>query len=385
MKRICCITGIFPPDIGGPATYVSRFASALQQHGHAVSVVTLGNTAASGADAAAFPFRVTRISRAYPLPIRLLLLFLTLLREGWNYDLWYIHGLELPAVVAGRLLRKRLVMKIVGDHAWERAMNAGITDDLIDAFQQAPQAPKVEWHKRLRAWHTRQVSQVITPSRYLQQLVCGWGVPKERIQVIYNAVEPLPEALPPPLEVRQDMGFAPADQLLITVARLVPWKGIARILAVLPDLPPSVKFLIAGDGPQKANLQALAEQLELDGRVRFLGKLPRTATLRAMRAADAFVLNTAYEGFSHVLLEAMMVGTPVITTPAGGNPELVTHGVNGLLLPSESPEALRDSISALLSDPELRARLRSNGYATVQKYSWERLLRETMMALYDTP
>jgi len=163
--RICLITGIFPPDIGGPATYVSRLSEALQHQGHVVEVVTLGATLSDD------PPYVTRVSRAYPLPFRLLVLFFTLIQHGRHCDIWYINGLEVPAVLAGRLLHKRLIMKIVGDYAWERAMNIGLTSDLIDDFQQKPQMWKVELHKKLRSWYVRQVEQVITPSRYLKHLV----------------------------------------------------------------------------------------------------------------------------------------------------------------------------------------------------------------------
>lgn len=375
--NICLITGIFPPDIGGPATYVSRLAHSLTQQGHDVCVITLGD------DETSYHFPVYRVSRVYPWPVRLGLVFLLLLRYGWSRKLWYINGLELPAVLAGKLLRKRMVMKIVGDYAWERAVNNGATSDLIDAFQRNRQCRKVELHKALRAWYTKQVDTVITPSRYLKSIVCGWGVPETRIQVIYNAVEPVPEDLEPRSTVRERLGFAEDDRLVVTSARLVPWKGIDSLLQAVARLDESVKLLVIGDGPEKNKLTDLAMHLSVTRRVRFFGKLKRYDALAYIKAADVFVLNTQYEGFSHVLLEAMTIGIPVITTPVCGNPELVHHEQNGLLVEQDNVEEVVTQIARALHDNALRERLIQGGRKAVQQYSWELLIRQTMEVLCD--
>ena len=373
--NICLITGIFPPDIGGPATYISRLAYALFQENHDVIVITLGDEKLD------VPFPVQRISRRFPLPLRIFLVFLTLLRHGWHSDVWYINGLELPAVLAGKLLRKRLVMKIVGDYAWERSMNRGLTWDSIDDFQQRSQQSHVEFHKRLRTWLARQVEQVITPSRYLKTLVAGWGVPPERIQVIYNAIEPLPQDLRTNAEIRQELEMSQDDQIIITVGRLVKWKGVESLIQLLPRFENSVKLLIVGDGPEKNKLTEFTEHLNLTRRVKFTGALPRKRVLELLQAADMFVLNTGYEGFSHILLEAMMTGTPVITTSVCGNPELVQHQKNGFLVnPSDSIE-LFQAVASLLNNRTRQEQYIIQGQQTVRQFSWERLLRETTQIL----
>ncbi len=371
--NITLITGIFPPDIGGPATYIRKLAQSLVEQGHRVSVLTPGED-----DGKRLQFPVIRVSRAYPLPVRLMLVFFLLIRTGWRSDTWYINGLELPAVLAGKLLRKRLVMKIVGDYAWERAINANLTSDGIDAFQHTKQPWKVELHKRLRSWYTRQVCTVITPSRYLKSLVCGWGVPENRVQVIYNAVEAIAEDLVTKADIRKQLGLSSDARLVCTVGRLVPWKGIKVLIQVIANFDPSVTLLIVGDGPEKNKLTELSQRLSVTPRIRFVGKAERKQVLSYMQAADVFVLNTAYEGFSHVLLEAMMVGVPVITTSAGGNPELVTDGENGLLAGFNHEEAFFDCISRILDDPVLQTKLSEAGKHSAQSYSWERLLDKTI-------
>lgn len=373
--KLCLITGIFPPDIGGPATYVSRLAGSLHKQGHEVCVVTLGD------DTQALPFPVWRVSRKFPLPVRLLLLFFILLWHGRSFFVWYINGLELPAILAGKLLRKRLVMKIVGDHAWERAMNQGLTTDSIDDFQQTRQLWRVEAHKWLRGWQARLADAVITPSRYLKSLVLGWGVSEERVQVIYNAVEELPQNLPSREVIRQRFGVAEHDQLILTVGRLVKWKGFAELIDAMVSFDETVHLLILGDGPEKNTLTEIAEQSRVAHRVIFGGTAERELVLAAMRAADVFVLNTRYEGFSHVLLEAMAVGTPIITTNVCGNPELVTHEQNGILVAPGDIEALRRQIQRVLTQSSFRQSLIIAGRKTINALAWERLLMQTQLIL----
>ncbi|PIE32004.1 hypothetical protein CSA56_16755 [candidate division KSB3 bacterium] len=383
--KTCIVTGIFPPDIGGPATYVKRFAYALHQKAYPVRVVTL--TPLDGTFSDPLPFRVKRVSRSLPLPLRLVGVFIALLCEGWNCDVWYINGLELPAVLAGKLLRKRLVMKIVSDYAWERAGNQGLTSDNVHEFQCKRQHWKVELHKTLRAWLARLVDMVITPSGHVGNLVRGWHVPEERIQTIYNAVEVLPERLDTKEEAREQLELPEAAAIIVTVGRLIPLKRIDRLIQAIDALNAMEEFqqpvmlLVVGDGPEKNRLTELSAMLNVAELVHFTGQLSRDGVLRALRAADLFVLNSSIEGFSHVLLESMMVGTPVIATAVGGNPELIAHGENGVLIASGNDEELITQLRRMLSEPQLRITLSENGRQTAARYSWDTLLQDTLCVL----
>ena len=379
--RICFITGIFPPEIGGPATYVSRLAEYYTRQGHEVRVVTLG------AEALDLPFRVRRIARRHALPLRLLLVCWACLREGWRSEVWYINGLELPAVLAGKLLRKRLVMKIVSDYAWERAFNQGLTRDSVSAFQQTKQCWKVELHRALRAWLPRQVETVITPGQYVKRLVCGWGVPDNHVQVIYNAIDPLTEEIGAKDVVRRELGLPPDAALLLTVGRLIPLKGIDRVLAAVAQLRAEfgtqrdLQLVIVGDGPEKKRLTEIAATLNLGAAVHFIGQVGHREVLAYMRAADVFVLNSSTEGLSHVILEAMLMGAPVIATAVGGNPELIAPDHSGILIQHGDFDELQAQLKRLLLDARLQETLRDGARQVVQRFSWERLLQETHAVL----
>lgn len=381
--RICLITGIFPPDIGGPATYVSRFAQSLHQEHQHVTVITLGEERLD------FPFPVKRVSRSSPLPLRLFLIFLMLLRHGWRSEVWYINGLELPAVLAGKLLRKRLVMKIVSDYAWERAGNQKLTTDSVLEFQRHRQHWKVELHKALRSWLARQVEAVITPSNHVKNLVCGWNVPPEKIHVIYNAVEPIPGKMGSKQELRQQLNLPETGLLVITIGRLIPLKGIDRLIQVFANLlekhgqESKLHLLIVGDGPEKNSLTEFVKTLNLTAQIHFFGQLERKQALAYLRASDVFVLNSETEGFSHVILEAMLVGTPVIATNVGGNPEIVIDGENGLLVPSGDSDTLEEQICQVLQHPAIQGRLMAGGMRTIQGFSWSHLYQKTTEVLYQ--
>ena len=120
---------------------------------------------------------------------------------------------------------------------------------------------------------------------------------------------------------------------------------------------PTSTLTVAGDGPERAALEGRAAELGLEGRVRFLGSVPRATVLRLFRAADASVLPSSWENFPHTVVESLAVGCPVIATAVGGVPEVVRDGENGLLVAPNDPAALAAAISRFFSDAELRARL----------------------------
>lgn len=150
---------------------------------------------------------------------------------------------------------------------------------------------------------------------------------------------------------------------LVTICRLVEKKGIdvaIRALALLSRRAPQLdwRYDIGGDGPLAAPLQAAVAEAGLSGRVRFLGPLPHSETLRRISEADAMLVPSVtardgdQEGIPVTLMEAMALGTPVCTTRHSGIPELVTHGETGLLADSHDAAALCDNVLAVAQRPD---------------------------------
>jgi glycosyltransferase involved in cell wall biosynthesis len=181
--------------------------------------------------------------------------------------------------------------------------------------------------------------------------------------VLPNPTPPLPEL---PERVHGDR------PLLAFAGRMTAPKALGVALDAVAEVP-EVDLVLAGDGDERVALEARARELGLDGRVRFVGSLPRDEVLSLFRSADAALLSSAWENFPHTLVEALAVGTPAIATSVGGVPEIVTHGENGLLVPPGDPAALAAAIRRFLADDALRARLTAAAAPSAERFSAERI------------
>ncbi|MCL4371207.1 MAG: glycosyltransferase family 4 protein [Chloroflexi bacterium] len=373
------VSNLFPPDIGGPATYVSRLSHDLHRRGHSVQLVVCAEDPAAGGK---YPFPVRRVSRQTFMPLRMLIVLLWVIWHARRADVVYVNGLELPGVLGSRLMRKPAALKVVGDFAWEYAVRHGWTDDGIDHFQSARYGWKVELVRRVEHWYAQHVGRVITPSLYLKSIVSGWGVPPQRISVVYNALTSRFDGKTTQEEARRAVGLE--GTLVLTVARLYKWKNIDVLIRLVPDLPSESKLVIVGDGPEEAFLRGLAAELGVDDRVVFVGRVPQSQVALYLRAADVFVLNTRYEGLSHTILECMDVGLPVVATAVGGNVahQLIEDGVNGFLVPVDDRTQIVSAVRKLLHDKEVRDGFVERSKEKVKDSSWDRLV-DTVVATLD--
>jgi glycosyltransferase involved in cell wall biosynthesis len=216
--------------------------------------------------------------------------------------------------------------------------------------------------------HSHLISQTVAVSGGVRQsLVRRAGLPTRRVQVIHNGIEaPLPvqDAETPGIPPRR-----PGEVRLGYFGRLSPEKGLRVVLEAMADLTartPGVRLLIAGDGPQRAELTALCARLGLADCVSFLGFRPDARAI--MTRVDVVVHAPLYEGFGLAVLEAMAAGRPVVVTDApGGLSEIVSADENGLVVPAESPGALADALQRLVQDPAARHRLGKHGAERFQE------------------
>lgn len=384
--RLCVVAGSFHPEVGGPSTYLHRLIPALIERGHQVSVVTHTRARRSGLDSS-FSYPVYRVTRSWPVPFRLLLFTWRVLREARAADLIFSSDYGLPAALANLLFRKPMVLKDVSDFAWEFSTRHGWLppDQTIDEFQWRRHGLRVRMLQWLRAWYARVANVVIVPSEYVATLVAGWGVSTERTRVIHNALDERQFAsLPDKAAARTQCGLPAASPLLLTVARLVPWKGIAGIIRALPRVQlrfPDVRLLIAGDGPERADLQSIAACH--NDAVQFLGMQSQHRVHQLMCAADVFVLFSTYEGLPHTVLEAMACGTPVVASAVGGTVEVVRDESTGLLVPPRDEEALVAAICRMLYEPAFGHSLAERAYDELGRFSWARLLDDTEAILLE--
>ncbi len=355
--RVLLVSGIFPPDIGGPATHVADLRQELVERGHEVELI-------APTDEPTWSHRegMVRLPRRWPWPVR------NALATGWialrsrRSDVVYATGLGPAAVAGARLGRSPVVLKIVGDPAWERAVRRGLTSATFDAFQDEPnRSVTVRAMKALRAWTARRATAVVTPSEHLRHTVRGWSG-RDDIDVVPNGVR-IPAATAP------EHGTSSGVHALFA-GRLVPWKRIELLIGAVARVP-EARLDIVGDGPEAAALRRRAEDDGVSDRVRFLGARSHDEVMERMRAADVFVLASSYEGLPHVLIEALASGTPVIATRDAGTVDVIEDGANGVLVDASS-DGFAAAFSALAADPERLARLREGAAVSGQTWSIER-------------
>jgi glycosyltransferase involved in cell wall biosynthesis len=372
LTKLFVTSGIFHPEAGGPATYLYELLPELQKVGWDVRALSYGSGSTD-----VYPYPLMRIPRQ-SLPIRMLQ-YARAARPllAWA-DLVYVHTLGLPLVGQRRVPR---VLKIVGDQAWERAIRKGWiapTED-VDDFQHKTYNLIVSAQQAFRAREVRSMDGVIVPSEYLKRMVVGWGVPPEKVRVIYNALPPDHVALElSQAEARAKLGLSD-EPILLTAARLTPWKGVDHLIKALGHVP-GVRLLVAGDGEELASLKRQAENARLSARITFLGRVGRDKMALYMKAADYLVLYSGYEGLSHTLLESLRAGTPVIASDKGGNPEVVQHGVNGLLVPYVNVEALTAALQEAFQ-PGKRAALAAQSAWGMDRFDFRQLVMQTEATL----
>jgi glycosyltransferase involved in cell wall biosynthesis len=349
--KILLVSGIWPPDVGGPASHVPELAGHLTSRGHSVEVLT---TAATAPAAEAYP--VHWVGRSLPPGLRHAVFALRLARLARRADVVYVVSVLTRGIVGARLAGRPVLVKLTDDPAYERARRLRLFAGDLDAFQPRRGGLRTRLLRRLRDTALRRASLVLCPSEYLRRHALGWGLEPEHVVVVGNATPALP-ALPSREEARAALGVE--GPLLAFAGRLGPAKALDVLLDAVGDLP-EVTLLLAGDGPERGRLEARAGE-----RARFLGARTRGQVLELFRAADASVLTSAWENFPHTVVEALAVGTPVLATAVGGVPEIVRDGENGLLAPPGDPAAFAAAVRRFLDDPELQERLRAGAAESV--------------------
>jgi glycosyltransferase involved in cell wall biosynthesis len=359
--RTLIVTGIWPPDPGGPASHGPALAAFLLDRGHSVEVVTT-------ADAAPAPrgHPVTWVSRRVPAGARHVAVALVVARRARRSDVVYATSMVRRAALGAALARRPLVVKLVSDEAFERARRGGRFVGTLDEFQ-AVGGTRTSFLRSTRDAALRRARHVFCPSAYLRGLALGWGLDPQRVSVLPNPAPEVP-GLPSKEDLRAELGLD--GQVLAFAGRLVPQKSLDIALEAVAAVP-GVTLAIAGDGPDRASLEARARDLALDSRVRFLGSVPRDTVLRLFRAADASLLSSSWENFPHTVVEALAVGTPVVATSVGGVPEVVRDGENGLLVAPGDPTALATAIETFFSDDALRRRLAEAAVPSVAGHAEE--------------
>src|SRR4051812_33263446 len=365
--RVLVVSGIWPPDVGGPASHAPDVARFLHGLGHTVEVVTTASSAPARED-----FPVRWVSRELPVGVRHARGAALIRSRARRVGVVYTTGMFGRSAAGALAARRPYVVKLTADPAFERTRRRGLVGGDVEDFQRGGGGPVALALRGARNAELRRAAHVYCPSEYLRGLVLGWGIPPERVSVLPNPAPSLPE-LRARDELRQSFGFNGAA--LAFAGRLTAQKSLGRALDAVASAN-GVELVIAGEGPDRQPLERRAQELGIADRVTFLGAQPRNRVVELFRAADAAILTSSWENFPHTVVEALAVGTPVLAMEAGGVGEVVHDGVNGLLVPAGDEAALADAVRRYFADDELRERLRSAAASSVAAYAPERVFGE---------
>ncbi len=236
----------------------------------------------------------------------------------------------------------------------------------------------------LNRWSYRFAHRILVNSAMTARaLTESEGVPPPRVVEMPNFLEEraflrvTPEARESRL---RGWGVPPGAYVVGSVARLAPVKNLSMLVRAVAQLPPQVHLVLIGDGPSRGELESLTRALRLERRVHFTGQLLEPINLHQF--FDVSALCSRSEGFPNSVIEALAAGCPVIATPVGGVPEVITHRHTGLLVPLDEADTLAAGITELRRDARLVAQLREAGLAVVRLRYHESAVIGQLEALY---
>ena len=341
--RVLVTVGIFPPDIGGPATFVPKIAKYFQDElNYEIEILTLSDNKNSNIND---DFSVKRIDRNLPIIYRWLKTIFTIYKLGKNKDLIFVNGLGTETTIANIFLKKKIIRKIVGDPVWERAYSKERISESFDEFQVKNYGFSISLQKKVRSFSIKKSDIVVTPSKHLKNFILNLGF-KNKIEIINNGVF-IPE---------ENTNIFTNDQINITiVSRLVSHKNIEKIIRAISDLnSPLINLNIIGDGPELNQLQKISLESNNKDNIIFHGKLNRDDINHIFLKSDIYIQASNYEGLPHSLLEAMSYGIPVLCTPVGECKEILGNEDRGYILDLPvSKNNIKSKISEIISEKNI--------------------------------
>ena len=341
--RVLVTVGIFPPDIGGPATFVPKIAKYFQDElNYEIEILTLSDNKNSNIND---DFSVKRIDRNLPIIYRWLKTIFTIYKLGKNKDLIFVNGLGTETTIANIFLKKKIIRKIVGDPVWERAYSKAKISESFDEFQVKNYGFSISLQKKVRSFSIKKSDIVVTPSQHLKNFILNLGF-KNKIEIINNGVF-IPE---------ENTNIFTNDQINITiVSRLVSHKNIEKIIKAISDLnSPLINLNIIGDGPELNQLQKISLESNNKDNIIFHGKLNRDDINHIFLKSDIYIQASNYEGLPHSLLEAMSYGIPVLCTPVGECKEILGNEDRGYILDLPvSKNNIKSKISEIIGEKNI--------------------------------
>lgn len=351
--RVLIAASIYPPDAGGPATHAKAQLEGFPKLGVETELVALAHY------------------RKWPPFVRHYLYLVKLLSLGWKCDVIYAHdawGTGFPALIASTVLNKKLIVRVGGDVAWERAGEKKSVS-LRDWYEAGEYKKNTMY--RLSRVVLQSANKIVVTSRILVDLYSEhYGISRDKIKLIIN---PTPKV---------EMNNLPTDRTIIFASRLVAYKNLDLLLQAMAPIfhnQKDLKLTILGDGPERGQLEKIADNLNIRESVEFVGHVSQEEVLRRTEKCLFTIAPALTEFNPNYVLQGIGMGKPFLVSWENGLPFDIPEN---LQFNPRSIEDIRDKATNLLTE---------GGYKKAEEFvgglsfnmSWDANLRENLEVIQE--
>ena len=364
--HICMIAREFPPVSGGIGYYVYNLSKGLIKKGHKVTVITRGSTRrfekAVIEDIDVFKATFFPL---YPFHMALHGLFVNSLVKslGPEFSLIHLHSPLTPSI-------KTALPIVTTVHTAMRIDSR--YHEVVDPYSLAEKVQSMYFSPFVESQLLRLSDIVTAVSPSVASELNGYGIDSRKIAVMWNGVD---EKIFSPIRSKEKL-----EKYVLYTGVLRARKGLFDLIQcviLVKKIIPDIKFVICGTGPLLQKLTEQVRSVGLEKQVIFLGRVDRKKLIQIYQNATIQVVPSIYEGLPTVLLEAMACGLPVVATNIGGNRDIISSNVNGLLVPPRSPEEMAQMIIMLWNDESLRKKIGDSARETIlKKYTWDIIVND---------
>lgn len=338
---VLIVTGNFPPDSGGPAKFAENFGIWCGRKDVETKIITYSESPKLRKYAA--NVSVISVNHGTSIFFKLIRMITTIARNADRSANILAVGSFIEVYFSSLICKFEYVAKVPGDIVWERARNNNITKLNIYDFQEIKLNWKYKLFRRVFTNSLLKARKIIVPSLGLYELCLLWGIPAEKLSLIYNSVGN---------EFLQSKPLKIKSYDLVTVCRLTPWKGVGELIKYSADF--NRKLAVIGDGPIRLELEKYAQSINAP--VHFFGDLPQREVVQILCQSKVFVLNSTYEGLPHALIEARALGILSVARAGTGSEEVIHDDIDGFLIREnrELVQTLAKAFSVNLSESDMQ-------------------------------
>ena len=369
-RSILFCTGIFPPQIGGPATYVLKMARKMTKEGTKNAILTYTDNSVQEN----YGLNLYSVKWGFFI-FTYFRYFLAVLKIGRKYDILYIQGsfLEgLPAILANFFLKKRAVMRIGGIFSWEFSFSHGWTNDFTDNFLKNKQSFLPEIMKRVDRFTISRCDKIIANSNYTKKLLKLNKIDCSKVEIIYNSIDDPEFEKISKEDYKKSLGII-GNKIILSAGRFMPWKNFDKLIEFSKKLGSDFSVFIIGNGPEEKKLKSLILENGLENKVFILNKLPKNELYKMYQIADIFTLISSFEGLSHVLVESMQFNLPIIASNIEPNIEALGDYDKCKIIDISEKSFLR-AVASIES-------IGSSNKDTLKRFNFENIYKKTINLL----